>query len=161
IDPQWETTTLAAPGGFPLHALGDVDRDRHITNYAAKGTWQLNPAHRIDASFFGDPATGPIGPQRRTSLLGRTTSGYSSLEYGGHNQTVHYDGVLDKRFLVDASFGRALNRILETPSVNEWRVRDFRVTPTANSGGLGFYEAGNRSANWQAQAKATTIVSGY
>jgi hypothetical protein len=93
--------------------------------------------------------------------LNQTTSGYSSLEYGGHNQTVHYNGVLNPHFLVDASFGRALNRILETPSVNDWRVTDLRVTPRVITGGVGFYEAGNRSNSWQAQAKATQIVGGY
>src|SRR5262245_3455986 len=161
IDPQWERATFVAPEGFPLQSLGGVDRDRRITNYAAKGTWQLTSSHRVDASFFGDPATGDLGPQRAGSLLSQTTSAYSSLEYGGHNQIVHYDGVLSRRFLVDASVGHALNRILETPAVNEWQVRDTRVTPRVISGGLGFYEAGNRSSNWQAQAKATTILSGY
>jgi hypothetical protein len=161
IDPQWQTNTFVAPQGFPLLSLGDVDRDRRITNYAAKATWQGTSAHRVDASFFGDPATGAMGPQRTSSLLKQTTSGYSSLEYGGHNQTVHYDGVLTPHFLVDASIGRALNRILETPSVNEWQVTDFRVTPRIVTGGLGFYEAGNRSNNWQLQAKATHIVAGY
>jgi hypothetical protein len=62
---------------------------------------------------------------------------------------------------VDASFGRALNRILEAPSVNDWRVTDLRVTPRVITGGVGFYEAGNRSSSWQAQAKATNIVGGY
>ena len=161
IDPQWQTNTFSAPQGFPLEKLGNVDRDRRLTNYAAKGTWQVNSAHRIDASFFGDPATGALGPQRSSSLLKDSASGYSSLDYGGHNQTVHYDGVLSPHFLVDASSGRALNRILETPSVNDWLVTDFRVTPRAISGGLGFYEAGNRSDNWQVQAKATNIVAGY
>ena len=161
IDPQWETTTFVAPDGFPLQSLGQVDRDRHIVNYAAKGTWQATPSHRFDASFFGDPATGPSGAQRSSALLNQTTSGYSSLEYGGHNQTVHYDGVLGRHYLVDASFGRALNRIVETPVANDWAIRDLRVTPSALSGGLGFYEAGNRSNNWQAQAKATTILSAY
>ena len=85
--------------------------------------------HRFDASVFGDPATGPAGPQRSSALLNQTTSAYSSLEYGGHNQIVHYDGVLNRHFLVDASFGRALNRILETPAVNDWQIRDLRVTP--------------------------------
>ena len=47
---------------FRSQALGSVDRDRRITNYAAKGTWQLTGAHRLDASFFGDPATGDVGP---------------------------------------------------------------------------------------------------
>jgi hypothetical protein len=117
--------------------------------------------HRVDASFFGDPATGDMGPQRRGSLLNQTIDGYSALEYGGHNQTVHYSGVLTSRFLVDASFGRALNRILETPASNDWEIRDFRVTPRIITGGLGFYEAGNRSESWQYQAKATNIVRGY
>ena len=161
IDPQWETTTFVAPEEFPLHALGNADRDRHITNYAAKGTWQATKAHRFDASFFGDPATGDVGPQRSSSLLGQTTSAYSSLEYGGHNQVVHYDGVLNSHFLVDASFGHALNRILEKPVADDWQILDFRVTPSVRSGGLGFYEAGNRSESWQTQAKATTILSGY
>ena len=160
IDPQWQTTTFNAPQGFPLEALGGVDRDRRITNYAAKATLQAGPGHRVDASFFGDPATGAMGAQRTSALLKQTTSGYSALDYGGHNQTVHYDGVVNARFLVDASFGRALNRILETPSVDEWQVTDFRVTPRVASGGLGFYEAGNRSDSWQVQAKATSVVSG-
>jgi hypothetical protein len=161
IDPQWETRTFEAPEGFPLQSLGSVDRDRRITNYAAKGTWQITSAHRLNASFFGDPATGASGPQRSSSLLNQTTAGYSALEYGGHNQSVHYAGVLNPHFLVDASLGHALNRILETPSVNDWQVSDFRVTPRVRTGGLGFYEAGNRSDSWQLQAKATNIVAGY
>jgi Carboxypeptidase regulatory-like domain/TonB-dependent Receptor Plug Domain len=161
IDPQWQTTTFDAPEGFPLQTLGNVDRDRRITNYAAKGTWQATAGHRFDASFFGDPATGALGPQRSSALLNQTTSGYSSLEYGGHNQTIHYDGVLNPHFLVDASFGHALNRIVETPSVNDWQVSDFRVTPSVITGGVGFYEAGNRSNSWQVQAKATSIVEGF
>jgi Carboxypeptidase regulatory-like domain/TonB dependent receptor-like, beta-barrel len=159
IDPQWETSTFVAPEGFPLETLGNVDRDRRTTNYAAKGTWQMTRAHRFDVSFFGDPATGALGPQRKTALRKQTTAGYSSLDYGGHNQTVHYDGILSSHFLVDASFSRALNRILETPAANDWEVIDLRVTPRVISGGLGFYEAGNRSNNWQFQAKATNIAA--
>jgi hypothetical protein len=161
IDPQWQTTTLVAPDGFPLAALGAVDRDRRVTNYAAKGTWQASAAHHFDASFFGDPATGDKGPQRSGALLSQETTAYSSLKYGGHNQTVRYTGVITPRVLVEASFGRALNRIVETPSVDEWRVRDNRVTPRVITGGLGFYEQGNRSDSWQFQAKATNLVRAH
>ncbi len=160
FDPQWQTDTFVAPPGFPLESLGDVDRNRRVINYAAKGTWQLNASNRIDASFFGDPAKGASGPQRTEALLNTTTSAYSSLDYGGHNQTVHYDGVITSKFLIDASFGRALNTITETPTDNAWEIEDFRVTPKVDSGGIGFYEAGNRSNNWQYQAKATNIVDG-
>jgi hypothetical protein len=161
VDREWLTNRFEAPSGFPLRSLGGVDRDRHITNYAAKGTWQAANGHRVDASFFGDPAAGTMGPQRSSSLLNQTTAGYSALEYGGHNQAVHYAGVLSPHFLVDASVGRARNSILETPAVDDWQVRDFRVTPRLVTGGLGFYEAGNRSSSWQLQAKATNIVAGY
>ena len=161
VDPQWQTNTFRAPEGFPLQSLGNVDRDRRITNYAAKGTWQVNARHRFDASFFGDPATGALGPQRSSALLNQTKDAYSSLEYGGHNQAIHYDGVLNSHFLVDASIGRALNRILERPSFDDWQVRDFRSVPTIITGGLGFYEAGNRSNDWQVQAKATNILAGH
>ncbi len=56
--------------------------------YSAKATWQPTSAQRIDASFFGDPSTGDNGPQRESALLVTDTSSFSSLIYGGHNQTV-------------------------------------------------------------------------
>jgi hypothetical protein len=83
------------------------------------------------------------------------------LDYGGHNQTVRYAGVINSHFLVEGSLGRALNNILETPSVNAWEVQDLRVTPRIVTGGIGFYEAGNRSNNWQVQGKATNILNGF
>jgi outer membrane receptor protein involved in Fe transport len=156
IDPQWERRTFIAPEDFPLRSLGELDRDRRIVSYAAKGTWQATAAHRINASFFGDPAHGKEGPQRTTALLRTTTSGFSELDkYGGHNQTVRYDGVLGQRFLVEASFGRALNQITEIPSVNEWNVTDTTVVPNIISGGIGFFEQGNRSENLQYSASAS------
>ena len=161
IDPQWQTSTFQAPEEFPLSALGKVDRDRRLTNYAAKGTWQATGTHRVDVSVFGDPATGDMGPQRSSSLLKQTTAGYSSLKYGGHNQTVHYAGVMNSHFLVEASLSRALNTVLEVPSVNDWEVRDFRVTPRVITGGVGFYEAGNHGNNWQYQAKAANILDAF
>jgi len=157
VDPQWQRTTLIAPEGFPLRSMGDVNRDRRITAYAAKGTWQVTSSHRIDASFFGDPSHGNTGPQRRTSLLSTDTSSFSSLDYGGHNQTVKYDGIISSNWLVEASFSRAANNIMETPSVDTWRVVDQTVTPNVRTGGIGYYEVGNNGVNWQYQAKSTHI----
>ena len=51
-------------------------------------------AQRFDASFFGDPARGEMGPQRTSRADGTERSAYSSLDYGGHNQTIRYKGVL-------------------------------------------------------------------
>ena len=133
-----------------------------MTSYAVKGTWQATQNHRFDASFFGDPAHGDNGPQRTTALLRTTTSGFSELEkYGGHNQSVRYDGIIASHWLVEASFARALNEIAEIPSVDEWNVTDTTVMPNIISGGIGFFEQGNRSENFQYQAKATNILGNH
>jgi outer membrane receptor protein involved in Fe transport len=161
INPAWEQRLFIAPEGFPLESLGEVERERRLLSYSSKLTWQMAPTHRIDASFFGDPARGEMGPQRTSSLLVDDTSSFSELDYGGHNQTVRYDGVLSPNLLVEASVARAWNRIAETPSVDEWRVTDTTVVPQVITGGIGGFEAGNESENLQYQAKATWVWRGH
>lgn len=161
IDPGRDVRTFQAPKGFPLLSLGSVDRIRENLTYSTKATWQPANAHRIDVSVFGDPSKGLNGPQRTSALLVNDASSFSSLEYGGHNQTVRYNGVVGSRWLIEASYARALNRINETPSVDTWRVTDQTVTPTVTTGGIGFYEAGNRSLNNQYSIKSTNILGDH
>jgi hypothetical protein len=162
VDPQWSRRTLIAPDGFALRRLGEVDRDRAIVSYAGKGTWQIANQHRIDASFFGDPAWGGNGPQRIGSLLRSTTSGFSELDrFGGHNQIVKYEGALSAGWLLEASWGRAINEIREIPSVDEWAVTDTTVTPFVRTGGIGFFEAGNSGRTFQYALKSTNLFRGW
>ena len=163
IDPSWKTTTFNAPPGpsFPLNALGDVDRNRRTTSYAAKGTLQMTSAHRFDVSFFGDPSHGENGPQRTSALLVSNTSSFSTLDFGGHQQAYRYSGVLTSSWLVEGGYARSLNKVSELPSVNNWRYTDQTVTPTQITGGIGGYEAGNRSDSDQYSAKTTYIVGGH
>jgi hypothetical protein len=159
IDPQWLRTTYVAPEGFPLRSLGDVNQDRRIIAYAAKGTWQVAPGQRVDATFFGDPAVGPNGPQRYQALLGNDTAAFSRLDqYGGHNQAVKYEGTVKSSWLIEAGLSRAKNTIVELPSVNLPAVTDNTVTPQGHSGGIGFYEVGNDGVTWQYHAKATNVL---
>ena len=90
-----------------------------------------------------------MGPQRTSALTVTDTSSFSEIEYGGHNQTVRYDGVISPTWLVEGSFARAINSISETPSVDEWRVTDTTVVPQVITGGIGFYEKGNEGTNLQ------------
>jgi hypothetical protein len=167
IDPQWDTRTSLVPttpaGVYPLISQfpNGADRNRRSLAYSAKATWQLSTAHRIDASFFGDPSSGDNGPQRGSALLKPNTAGFSSIDYGGHNQTVRYDGVVSSNFLLEAFYARALNRIIETPSVNDWSVTDLTGAASRVSGGIGFFEQGNRSLNNQFSVKATNIFGGH
>jgi outer membrane receptor for ferrienterochelin and colicin len=170
IDPSFETRTFQAPNNqdangnyqFPLYTQGGIDRTRDITSYSAKATYNLNSNHHFDASFFGDPAHGPNGPQRTSALLAQDTSQYSELtKYGGHNQTVSYNGVWSPKLVVEASYSHAKNDIVETPSDDNWNVTDFRVVPNITTGGIGFYEQGNSGTNSQYSAKATSVFGSH
>jgi outer membrane receptor protein involved in Fe transport len=162
LNPSWETREFKAPAGFPLESLGFVERKRSNLNYSAKATWQIASSHRLDASFFGDPSKGELGPQRISALTAQTTSRYSELgKYGGNNQSVRYDGVLSPTFLIEASFANARNQIEELPAIDEWLVIDRRVTPNITTGGIGFFEAGNDSKNKQFKLKGTNIFAGH
>jgi hypothetical protein len=161
VDPQWERTDLIAPIGLPLRSLGPVSRNRQVTAYAAKGTWQINANHRLDASFFGDPATGDMGPQRRISLTREDTAGFSEIKYGGHNQTVKYDAILTPNWLLEGSFSRSWNNIEEAPAVDSWSVVDRTTAVNLRSGGIGFFEVGNEGENFQYQAKSTHFWMGH
>jgi hypothetical protein len=161
IDPGQDIRTLHAPAGFPLESLGDIDQIRKTLTYSSKATWQPASRHRIDVSLFGDPSKGNNGPQRLSSLLVGNTASFSAIEYGGHNQTVRYNGVLSSNWLLEGTFARALNRLRETPSVNEWRVTNTTVIPNLVTGGIGLYEVGNRSLNYQYALKSTNVVGGH
>ena len=69
IDPQWETSTFQAPGGFALFNTDGYARTRRNLSYSAKGTAQLGSGseHRVDASFFGDPSRGAVAASQITS----------------------------------------------------------------------------------------------
>jgi outer membrane receptor protein involved in Fe transport len=158
FNPQYQTTTLVAPDGFPLASLGAIDQKRKIYSYAGKLTFQLSSNHRVDVSAFGDPSSGDNGPQRVTSLLTNDTASFSELQkYGGHNQVVKYDGILNRNWLVEASVARAKNSIQEIPSVDSWNVLDTTLVPNVRTGGIGFYEQGNSGTNTQYQLKSTNI----
>ena len=161
IDPSREVTTLHAPAGFPLESLGDVDRVRTNVTYAAKATWQPTGSQRIDASFFGDPSTGENGPQRESALLVNDTSSFSSLKYGGHNQTLRWSGAFANGWLLEGTFARAQNHLAETPSVQAWRITDQTVSPALVTGGIGFYEGANEGINRQFAAKGARQIKSH
>jgi hypothetical protein len=161
IDPAWKVTTYTAPPSFPLASLGEVDRNRRTISYSAKGTLQMTGDHRVDASFFGDPSHGENGPQRTSALLVTDTSSFSELDFGGHQQAVRYSGIITNNWLIEGGFGRSLNELGELPSVDTWRYTNRTVTPTVITGGIGGYEAGNRSLSRQYYVKSTNIFKSH
>lgn len=157
VNPAWQTDTFIAPEGFPLRSLGDVDRERRTFAYATKGTWQISPLQRFEASFFGDPSVGTSGVQRANALLRVDTAAFSKIDYGSHQQVGAYSLILGPRWFVEASVARSVNSVEETPTIDEWSITDRRVSPPVRSGGIGSYLQGNPGSNVQYSAKSTHV----
>jgi len=158
FNPSWETLTRTAPTGFPLASLGDVDRVRKTYSYAGKLSWQAGSNHRFDATFFGDPSKGDSGPQKTTSLASADATRFSALEYGGHSQSLRYDGIINSNWLVEASAAHISNKFHELPEVDEWVVQDRRVVPNVITGGVGAYET-DEGRNNQFSIKSTNLFN--
>ncbi len=150
-------------------SLGVVDRKRTIQSYAGKLSANVSGNHRFDVSLFGDPSKGESGLQRYSELrriayadAPGTTSidgGSSELEYGGHNQTLRYDGIVGASWLVEANLASSSNKFNEIATVDDWFYQDLRFTPNGRSGGLGSYER-DKGSNFQYGVKSTHILSG-
>ncbi len=160
FNPQYQRRKFIAPEDFPLRNLGEIERKRRIYSYAGKLSIQATPNHRFDISAFGDPSQGEAGPQRFTALLASSLTRLSELDtYGGHNQSIRYDGIISPNWLVEASFANATNKINELPVVDEWQVTDRTVTPNVPSGGIGFFDKGGDGKNKQYSLKSTNIFN--
>jgi hypothetical protein len=160
FNPQFERTTLIAPRGFPLdNGASGYEQKRRILSYAGKLTWQASTNHRVDFTAFGDPSHGDNGPQRTSALLRPTTAGFSELKsYGGHNQSLKYEGILSRNWLIELSAAHAQNQINEIPSLDEPQTTDKTLTPSQVRGGIGFY-SDSQGRNTQVALKSTNIFA--
>ena len=158
IDFQNQTTTMIAPDGYPLADLGEIDREREYTSYAGKITFNASSSHRLDLSLFGDPGKGLEGPQSEEALLYPNTAAFSSLNFGGHYQSLRYYGSLTDNWLLEASVARAAHDYSELPSVDEWQLIDYTQQAPQYSGGKGRYDGEREGENLQFHLKSSNIV---
>ena len=119
-----------APEGFPLRSLGDVDQDRRIVAYAAKGTWQIAPASASTCHSSAIRRAATTGRSATRRCCGTDTSAFSKLDNTAvTTKPCRYEGAISRSWLLEASFARAKNSIVEMPSVDQWSVTDNTVTP--------------------------------
>jgi hypothetical protein len=163
-NPQWQRRKFIAPAdaeNFPLRSLGEVTRERNIRSYAGKITWQATSNHRFDVSFFGDPSEGPNGIQRPSALKAQTTSQFSAIDsYGGHNQSVRYDGILSPNWFLEGRYAHATTFFSETPSQNTNQTTDRTVDPWVTYGGIGYGDKAADGRSNQFSLISTNIVNG-
>ncbi len=158
FNPSWNILTRTAPTGFPLESLGEVDTTRKSYSYAGKLTWQAGSNHRFDVTAFGDPSKAENGPQTATALVASNKTRFSAIDYGGHSQSLRYDGIMTPSWLVEANVGHITNKFHTQPEIDEWSVSDRRVVPNVVSGGIGFFET-DEGRNTQFGIKSTNIFN--
>ena len=169
IAPEPSTLANGTTVVFPYRALGPVTQKRKVYSYAGKLTMQASSNHRFDLSLFGDPSTGESGLQRfstlrRVSYAGvpgthDIEGGFSEIKYGSNNQTLRYDGIISRSWLIEGSVGHSTNKFDEIPTVGDQPLfTDVRSVPNGATGGLGFYE-NNNGRNYQATLKSTNIFT--
>ncbi len=116
------------PLAFPSSNL-ELERKRSADNYAVKFTWQANPKHQIELTFFGDPATGDRGFQRDNSPRFTdfdTGGGQSRIEYGSNNGSLKWSAVFNPKFFLEAQVSRHVGKFRETSVKDESRFTDLR-----------------------------------
>ena len=120
IDPQWDRTWFVAPASFPLASGRRVRapaRTSSPTRPRAPGSSRPPTGSTRRSSVI--PATGRTARSGARRCCARTRRASAGLEnFGGHNQTVRYNGILRPHWLIEASYARASNGITEIPSVN-------------------------------------------
>ena len=173
---------VAEPLAFPS-AGQDLERTRHADNYAAKLSWVISPRHQLELTLFGDPAKGPLGPQRPSAPLNlefASGGGESEIHYGANNQALKWNAVFTPRFFMEAQVSRRESTFREDSALDTIRYSDIRnlqeffrgadsydagggpvplpMTPvTTTRGGIGFISNQDDDST-QYQVKLTNVL---
>ncbi|MDQ7005717.1 MAG: carboxypeptidase regulatory-like domain-containing protein [Acidobacteriota bacterium] len=127
---------------------GSVTRTRTIDNYAGKLAYFLTPNHRFEATFFGDPSDGDVGPQAPTSFLRvladpaanpNASASATGLDWGGDQYSLKYHGVWSPNFFTEVQFAHKRNTFKEVGPGTTFRSI-FNTVENNTSGGAGFFE---------------------
>jgi hypothetical protein len=131
---------LESPGAPAVGAI--VPNETRESRFAAKLTWHAAASSTLTASAFGNPHhfTGPVtginGPP--STYLG-TSDGQGTTDF-----TLRYEGTFGSSLLVRALYGQHhQGSTFGGPGTETPRLDDQTVSPTASSGGIGWYGDGS------------------
>lgn len=114
-------------------------------NYSGKIDWNIHTNHTLSFSMFGDPTKTNLSSFNTLNI--NNTTAFSKLDYGSHNMSLRYNGVLSPTLTFSASYGLNRNRFNETGFADINQILD-RTGPTSEGAingqfvavGLGFVE---------------------
>ncbi len=130
--------------------------------YYGKLNWAITNTQNLEFSIFGDPGKLPFGPNVGAGAYYNPTYSWESVEFGGRNWSLKYNGVFFSDFLVEARFSQANNkfrRALDPQVQGAYRVTDA-YTGVQVSPGPGFID-GTDDKNKQTDIKLTKIFGDF
>lgn len=138
VDQQNQTTVirqLTTPGSPAIGQAVPADITRDL--FAGKLTWRLSDNHTLTGSVFGDPSKreGQI-----FNIAGPASTWQGTRKTGSTDIVARYDGVFGSSFLIRAMYGHhSESDKFEGAGRNQAQIINQRVSPTALSGGWGFF----------------------
>ncbi|MGE0453065.1 MAG: TonB-dependent receptor [Vicinamibacteria bacterium] len=129
---------LTAPGSPAIGSEIPAKTTRDL--YAAKLTYRLTGNHTLTASLFGDPS------ERDTAgtvfaISGPASTWQGTNKLGGTNLAARYDGVFAGNLMIRGLYGRHREKSEIIGAGRDTAQNlDLTVTPTAISGGFGFFQ---------------------
>jgi len=127
---------LAAPGSPGINSEIPTTISRDL--FAVKGTFKLSPGQTLNGTIMGDPSTrdGAI-----FTIAGPESTWKGVRDFGGTDYVAKYAGVFGSRFLLNGLYARhSESDKFNGPGRDTPQLIDNTVTPTANSGGFGFFQ---------------------
>lgn len=127
---------LTAPGSPSIGETIGADISNDL--YAAKITWRINSNNNFSFSLFGDPTTreGNV-----FAISGPPSTWDGKRETGSDDYVARYDGVFGGSWVVEALAGLHQEEDTTTGAGKSIpNYLDFRVVPTAITGGFGFHQ---------------------
>jgi len=127
---------LSSPGSPAINTEVPTSIDRDL--FAAKITYRIAEGQTLNGTVMGDPSTrdGSI-----FTIAGPESTWKGVRDSGGTDYVGKYSGVFGSRFLVNGLVARHTESDkISGPGRDTAQLIDQTVTPTATSGGFGFFQ---------------------
>ncbi|KAB2958672.1 MAG: TonB-dependent receptor [Thermoanaerobaculia bacterium] len=127
---------LSAPGSPGIGSK--IGQDRVSDLYSGKLTWRINSSNNLSATVFGDPQTreGNV-----FTISGPQSTWDGKRDIGSDDYVARYDGVFGGSWVIEGLYGLHQEEDKTTgPGKTIPNYLDFRVVPTAVTGGFGFHQ---------------------
>jgi len=143
FNPTYNQSYRSSPSIFANSALGVINVQTRILNYAGKINWNVASSHQLEGSVFGDPSSLPSNFARNSSLAANNNLRESALDFGTRTWTTRYNGSFGPKFLVSANYSDYYSSFTETPLANGYLITDNTKIQEKTGSAIGYNGLGS------------------